>query len=1075
MDSLRNFDVDFMINNTERISNGAGVGIGKQRQARNSNWSSLGSLNSFGESVHQSTTTPPSSQDLKQNGVSSSSGQRETLHSRFEFKQTLGKGTYGKVKLALDKRKNEQVTNPKSNIFVAKRPIMSAAVHFGVIPVAIKTIKKSRIENPHDLARIRREIDFMTGLNHPHVIKIKEVYESREKIILVMEYASGGELYDYLNRMKRIPESEARAIFRQIVSAVHFLHKNQIVHRDLKLENILIDHNGDIKLADFGLSNSWSPRRLLHTFCGSPLYASPEIVSGIPYYGPEVDCWSLGVLLYTLVYGSMPFQGGDYNRLVRNITSGEFIQPREQSGALGLIRKCLTVIPSKRSTIDDIAEHWWVNLGFKCPPVYFHTYTPRKNGGVQALPFETFPTPNSVPVQPQPAPLPPPQSFHPVTKGVPVLTNGNMSSVGPSSKANSITSNNHLPQNNTNYSNSARNHYHNTTTATTNNAPVPNSNYSNNNTNAKSNYFSRRTTAERNGIRDRALPLIQFCLKPDASLRATTKDIMRHNWLCTGPLLSLRLHSSIIPSDKIRYRNSIAAPTTTISHSSLDQTSIPSSSPPPIKNYLRSTNDQNTTNDDHRYSSSMQSSSTNNRYSAKNSTDTPISTANDSSPLTPVSATDSNSLVELELNTSSFFSSSDLTRSSAPAPQSVAALRNKDLKNKNHRASAIPVATRHLFDKPDKSYNSKSEQKVHRPLSLSLDDKHDPNDFHFVAAKRSSIKNNNINGNTYNSVFDPVSSSPYAFKDNQKSTLIDGSSSSFDIDNKNHHRQNGSNNGVQAVLRKGRQTISPTSPSRLSVDLTNILHSNSIEDDSSKSLKDQIYSPNSKLRPSTTNTPTRYTLANARSVSPNMKEKRLLPEDHNILTRYLVSYDFDSTRPFSSPIKPNTTVVNNSVESSGKIVPSLAGSTIISGVKFVTPTMRTTTWSDDRNNKPRSDDRNNKTKSLNGNNMFEIPSSSKYMDEMNAKKNNYNTNTTNSSDSYIKKLGELSIGTNTSIPALNTTTTVHRTNPTSASILCSLALPKRDSFHSSSNTPRDSCKKFEDNTNNSLMQIRIQE
>ena len=132
----------------QRISNGAPNGNARPRM-RHSNWSSLGSLNSFGES----TTTPPSSQEHT-NGSSTSntnaSGQqqRETLHSRFDFKQTLGKGTYGKVKLALDKRKNEQV--------------------------AIKTIKKSRIENPHDLARIRREIDFMTSLNHPYIIKIKE-------------------------------------------------------------------------------------------------------------------------------------------------------------------------------------------------------------------------------------------------------------------------------------------------------------------------------------------------------------------------------------------------------------------------------------------------------------------------------------------------------------------------------------------------------------------------------------------------------------------------------------------------------------------------------------------------------------------------------------------------------------------------------------------------------------------------------------------------------------------------------------------------------------------------------------
>ena len=133
----------------QRLANGEKNGNVRQR-TRHSDWSSLCSLNSYGDS----TTTPPSSQEHTGSGRSYITGnnaniqRRETLHSRFEFKQTLGKGTYGKVKLALDKRKNEQV--------------------------AIKTIKKSRIENPHDLARIRREIDFMTSLNHPYIIKIKE-------------------------------------------------------------------------------------------------------------------------------------------------------------------------------------------------------------------------------------------------------------------------------------------------------------------------------------------------------------------------------------------------------------------------------------------------------------------------------------------------------------------------------------------------------------------------------------------------------------------------------------------------------------------------------------------------------------------------------------------------------------------------------------------------------------------------------------------------------------------------------------------------------------------------------------
>ncbi|CAF0806413.1 unnamed protein product [Rotaria sordida] len=424
---------------SSRLKNGETNGNAHQR-TRHPNWSSLGSLNSFGDS----TTTPSSSQGHTGSGGSNTGGsgtsaqKRETLHSRFDFKQTLGKGTYGKVKLALDKRKNEQV--------------------------AIKTIKKSRIENPHDLARIRREIDFMTSLNHPYIIKIKEVYESREKIILVMEYASGGELYDYLNRKKRIPESQARAIFRQIVSAVHFLHKNHIVHRDLKLENILIDHKGDIKLADFGLSNSWSPRQLLHTFCGSPLYASPEIVSGTPYRGPEVDCWSLGVLLYTLVFGTMPFQGGDYNRLVRNITTGNFIQPREQSGALDLIRKCLTVSPSKRFNIDNITVHEWINVGYdRLPMHYYLPSTMQKNNNMlPSQPTSSKPkeppkttsmksktrsksiqasVPRSTYPPPPPPSLPPPVDPPPVTVPRPLLKNERISNAG--SKLKPLTNGNH--------------------------------------------------------------------------------------------------------------------------------------------------------------------------------------------------------------------------------------------------------------------------------------------------------------------------------------------------------------------------------------------------------------------------------------------------------------------------------------------------------------------------------------------------------------------------------------------------------------------------------------------------------
>uniref|UniRef100_A0A915CUX8 Aurora kinase n=1 Tax=Ditylenchus dipsaci TaxID=166011 RepID=A0A915CUX8_9BILA len=265
------------------------------------------------------------------------------IKHRFEITAKLGSGTYGKVSLAYDHKMEREV--------------------------AVKLIKKSAIENKQDLVRIRREIRIMSMLKHPNVIQIYEVFENKDKIILVMEYASGGELYDYVSKFGSLPESEARRIFRQITSAVLYCHKHKVAHRDLKLENILLDASNNAKIADFGLSNYFNEKNLLNTFCGSPLYASPEIINGTPYKGPEVDCWSLGILLYTLVYGSMPFDGRDFNRMVRQIKRGAYYEPDTPSTASMLVRNMLRVNPDRRADIDDIASHWWLNLEENMPVI----------------------------------------------------------------------------------------------------------------------------------------------------------------------------------------------------------------------------------------------------------------------------------------------------------------------------------------------------------------------------------------------------------------------------------------------------------------------------------------------------------------------------------------------------------------------------------------------------------------------------------------------------------------------------------------------------------------------------------
>ncbi|VFV37566.1 serine threonine-protein kinase [Lynx pardinus] len=229
--------------------------------------------------------------------------------------------------------------------------------------VAIKIIDKTQLDE-ENLKKIFREVQIMKMLCHPHIIRLYQVMETERMIYLVTEYASGGEIFDHLVAHGRMAEKEARRKFKQIVAAVYFCHCRNIVHRDLKAENLLLDANLNIKIADFGFSNLFTPGQLLKTWCGSPPYAAPELFEGKEYDGPKVDIWSLGVVLYVLVCGALPFDGSTLQNLRARVLSGKFRIPFFMSTECEhLIRHMLVLDPSKRLSMEQICKHKWMKLG----------------------------------------------------------------------------------------------------------------------------------------------------------------------------------------------------------------------------------------------------------------------------------------------------------------------------------------------------------------------------------------------------------------------------------------------------------------------------------------------------------------------------------------------------------------------------------------------------------------------------------------------------------------------------------------------------------------------------------------
>eukprot|EP01104_Vermistella_antarctica_P016174 TRINITY_DN5474_c0_g1_i2.p1 TRINITY_DN5474_c0_g1~~TRINITY_DN5474_c0_g1_i2.p1 ORF type:complete len:421 (+),score=75.72 TRINITY_DN5474_c0_g1_i2:314-1576(+) len=248
--------------------------------------------------------------------------------------ETLGVGSFGKVKVA-----EHEVTRHK---------------------VAVKILNRKKIKTLRMDEKIRREIQILKLFRHPHIIKLYEVIETPTDIFMVMEYVSGGELFDFIVQHGKVSESTARSFFQQVIAGVEYCHHHMVVHRDLKPENLLLDSQNNVKIADFGLSNMMKDGDFLKTSCGSPNYAAPEVISGQLYAGTEVDIWSCGVILFALLCARLPFDDEYIPNLFKKIREGIFTFPGNLSAdCRSLISSMLVVDPLKRTTIAEIRQHPW--------------------------------------------------------------------------------------------------------------------------------------------------------------------------------------------------------------------------------------------------------------------------------------------------------------------------------------------------------------------------------------------------------------------------------------------------------------------------------------------------------------------------------------------------------------------------------------------------------------------------------------------------------------------------------------------------------------------------------------------
>ena len=279
-------------------------------------------------------TTPKKESKSPKEDEDSKTKEREIKIGNYLIKKTLGKGTFGKVKLGIFLPKNKKV--------------------------AVKILEKKRLKDEDDEIRLKREFEMLQQFSHPNVITVSEIFESEDAYFTIMEYCDGGELFNYIVINKYLSEEKSSFFFYQLINGLEYIHSLGIVHRDLKPENLLLTHDHILKIIDFGLSNYFKKDQLelLETPCGSPCYASPEMLSGQNYDGFKIDIWASGIILFAMLCGFLPFDHKDNDKLFLKILECKIQYPKNLSKmAKDLLKKILVPDPNKRITIPEIKKH----------------------------------------------------------------------------------------------------------------------------------------------------------------------------------------------------------------------------------------------------------------------------------------------------------------------------------------------------------------------------------------------------------------------------------------------------------------------------------------------------------------------------------------------------------------------------------------------------------------------------------------------------------------------------------------------------------------------------------------------